>query len=103
MPCSPNPSGRAILTKKAPAAGVKSITLKERRWKLYSDIRTLRTSTAFCLKGPLGRSPIDRVKRRNFIHLAMYVFELPYTPYTDCCTKRCDFSFSSRIEGSLKC
>ncbi|GBO24218.1 hypothetical protein AVEN_204983-1, partial [Araneus ventricosus] len=37
---SPNPSGRAILTKDTCAAGVKSITFNDRGWKLYSDIRT---------------------------------------------------------------
>ncbi|GBN55444.1 hypothetical protein AVEN_144243-1 [Araneus ventricosus] len=57
--CSPNPSGRATLTKKERAVVVKSITLNERRWKLHNDIRT---STVFCSKGRLGRSPIDRVK-----------------------------------------
>ncbi|GBL66756.1 hypothetical protein AVEN_110985-1 [Araneus ventricosus] len=55
--CSPSPSGRATLTKKARAAGVKSITPNERGRKLHGDIRM---STVFCLK---GRSRVDRVKR----------------------------------------
>ncbi|GBM52593.1 hypothetical protein AVEN_127401-1 [Araneus ventricosus] len=46
--------------KKARAAGVKSMTLNKRGWKLYGDIRT---STVFCLKERMRRSRIDRVIR----------------------------------------
>ncbi|GBM06171.1 hypothetical protein AVEN_218830-1 [Araneus ventricosus] len=60
IPYSPNPSGRAILTKKACTAGVKSITLNDIGWKLHSDIRT---ATVLCLSRRLGRSRIDRVKK----------------------------------------
>ncbi|GBM76299.1 hypothetical protein AVEN_81847-1 [Araneus ventricosus] len=59
---SPNPSGRAILTKKARAAGEKSITLNKRGWNLRSGIRTFRTAIVVCLKKRLGRSRIERVK-----------------------------------------
>ncbi|GBM60799.1 hypothetical protein AVEN_125460-1 [Araneus ventricosus] len=62
LPSSPNTSGRATLTKKARVLGVKSITLKERRWKFLNDFRTLRAAIVFCLKGRMGRSRIDRVK-----------------------------------------
>ncbi|GBM85074.1 hypothetical protein AVEN_109374-1 [Araneus ventricosus] len=58
----PNPSERAALKKKALAAGVKSMTLNDGRWRFDSDIRTFRTGTVFCLKGRFGRSGIDRVK-----------------------------------------
>ncbi|GBO43711.1 hypothetical protein AVEN_198288-1 [Araneus ventricosus] len=61
LPCSPNPSGRATLTKKARTEDVILFTLNERGWKLRSDIRT---STVFCLKGRLGRSCIDTVNVR---------------------------------------
>ncbi|GBN33971.1 hypothetical protein AVEN_130489-1 [Araneus ventricosus] len=57
----PNTSGPDIVTKKARAAGVKLITLNERRWNFQSDIRTFRTAIVFCLKGRMGRSRIDRV------------------------------------------
>ncbi|GBM49066.1 hypothetical protein AVEN_155823-1 [Araneus ventricosus] len=60
LPSSPNTSGRATLTKKARAAGVKSITLNERVWKFPSDIRTFRTTIIFCLKGRMGLSRMDR-------------------------------------------
>ncbi|GBM88195.1 hypothetical protein AVEN_57951-1 [Araneus ventricosus] len=62
FPSSPHTSGIATLTKKACAAGVKSITLNEMGWKLQSDIRTFRTAIVFCLKGRMGRSHINRVK-----------------------------------------
>ncbi|GBM13467.1 hypothetical protein AVEN_40407-1 [Araneus ventricosus] len=62
LPSSPNTSGRGTLTKKARAAGVRSITLNERRWEFQSDIRTFRSARVFCLKGPMGRSRVDRVK-----------------------------------------
>ncbi|GBO41396.1 hypothetical protein AVEN_131444-1 [Araneus ventricosus] len=65
LPSSPNTSGRATLTKKALAAGVKSITFNERGWKFQSDIRTFRTAIVVCMKGRMGRSPIDRVKNKN--------------------------------------
>ncbi|GBN84995.1 hypothetical protein AVEN_231497-1 [Araneus ventricosus] len=65
LPSSPNTSGRATLTKKTRAAGVKSITRNERGWKFQSDIRTFRTATVFCLQGRMGRSSIDRVKLEN--------------------------------------
>ncbi|GBN19906.1 hypothetical protein AVEN_227707-1 [Araneus ventricosus] len=38
LPSSPNTFGRATLSKKAPAVGVKSSTLNERGWKFQSDI-----------------------------------------------------------------
>ncbi|GBN21246.1 hypothetical protein AVEN_60930-1 [Araneus ventricosus] len=63
LPSSPNTSGRAILTKKACTACVKSITLNERGWKCQSDIRTFRTAIVFCLKGRMRRYRIDRVKQ----------------------------------------
>ncbi|GBM51421.1 hypothetical protein AVEN_143496-1 [Araneus ventricosus] len=48
-PYSPKPSARAILTKKACAEGVKSITLNDRGWKLHSDIQMIRTAAIFYL------------------------------------------------------
>ncbi|GBN12455.1 hypothetical protein AVEN_66485-1 [Araneus ventricosus] len=62
LPSFPKTSGRSTLTKKARAAGVKSITLNERGWKFQSGIRTFRTAVVFCLKARMGRSRIDRVK-----------------------------------------
>ncbi|GBN15409.1 hypothetical protein AVEN_187089-1 [Araneus ventricosus] len=41
---------------------MKSIALNDRGYKLYSDIRTFRTASVFCLYRRLGRSCIDRVK-----------------------------------------
>ncbi|GBO22248.1 hypothetical protein AVEN_132030-1 [Araneus ventricosus] len=55
---SPNTTGRATLTKKARAVGVKSISLNERGWKFQSGIRT---AIVFCLKERMGRSRIERV------------------------------------------
>ncbi|GBM74741.1 hypothetical protein AVEN_197986-1 [Araneus ventricosus] len=60
LPSSPNTSGRATLTKKARAVGVTSIALHERGWKFPSDIRA---AIAFCLKGRMGQSRIDRLKQ----------------------------------------
>ncbi|GBO46562.1 hypothetical protein AVEN_208066-1 [Araneus ventricosus] len=61
-PFSPNPSGRATLTKKARAVGERSITFNERGWKFRCDIQALRTAIVFCLKRRLGRSRMDRVQ-----------------------------------------
>ncbi|GBN31332.1 hypothetical protein AVEN_153049-1 [Araneus ventricosus] len=60
FPSYPSTSGRAPLSKKARAAGVKSITINETGWKFQTDIRTFRTAIVSCLKGRMGRSRIDR-------------------------------------------
>ncbi|GBO42511.1 hypothetical protein AVEN_97064-1 [Araneus ventricosus] len=62
---SPNPSGRAILTKKECAAGEKSITLNE-------GVEISETAIVFCLKRRLGRSRIDRVGHPTFDHNSMH-------------------------------
>ncbi|GBM03509.1 hypothetical protein AVEN_95402-1 [Araneus ventricosus] len=54
-------------SKKACAAGVKSITLKERGCKFHSDIRMFWMSTVFCVK---GRFHINSVKA---IHAVVFL------------------------------
>ncbi|GBL97773.1 hypothetical protein AVEN_231940-1 [Araneus ventricosus] len=68
LPSFPNTSGQATLTKKTRAAGVKSITLYERRWEFQSDIRTFWTAIVFCSDGRMARFRIYRVKIKNKIH-----------------------------------
>ncbi|GBN30505.1 hypothetical protein AVEN_144949-1 [Araneus ventricosus] len=80
LPSSPNTSARATLTKKARAAGVKSNTISERKWKFQSDIRM---AIVICLKGRIGRSRIDRVKINlfsKFIGAFGLIASLCYSP-----------------------
>ncbi|GBL93140.1 hypothetical protein AVEN_216489-1 [Araneus ventricosus] len=92
LPSSPNTSGRATLTKKSIAAGVKSITLNEKGWRFQSEIRTFRTPVVFCLKGRMGRSRIDRVKQLQQLQMAIIFLSTTKE------TKKCE----NNTEGSSK-